>query len=167
MFEGRLGGKRQYFPMVDEVSFEEISLHIEESVSHESLQVGTWLCYHRPFLDDPPGPIWFWSVFTFKFSSAPPFPKRKVSRTKETLGVAGLLRVLLGLLDCLSDYVNFRECSSGGTCTRINMDNSEDIPILLHRHDSFSTSNMTQVRASLVEHIMGELLPHNICSMLV
>lgn len=37
MIEGRLGGKHQYFPMVDEVSFERISLSIEESVSHETV----------------------------------------------------------------------------------------------------------------------------------
>lgn len=36
MIEGRLGGKHQFFPLVDEVSFEGISLSIEEPFSHET-----------------------------------------------------------------------------------------------------------------------------------
>lgn len=124
-------------------------------------------CYQQPYWDYQQRFLCFWSVFIFECSSTPLFPTRKVSRAKEALGVAGLLRVLLGLLDCFSDYVNFRECSAGGTRARINMDNFEDIPILLHRHDSFSTSNMTQVRAALVEQLMTKLLSHNIWSMLV
>lgn len=37
MIEMSLGGKHQYFPLVDKVSFEGISLSIEESVIHKTV----------------------------------------------------------------------------------------------------------------------------------
>lgn len=53
----------------------------------------------------------------------PQFPTRQWAERRKTLGVAGLLRVLLGFLDYFSDYVNFRECSAGRTRARFDMDN--------------------------------------------
>lgn len=51
-------------------------------------------CYHRPYWDYPQRLIWFNSVFTFKFSSAPPFLKRKVSSGWTTQGSPWTLGLL-------------------------------------------------------------------------
>lgn len=53
----------------------------------------------------------------------PRFPTRQRAERRKTAGVARLLRVLLGFLDYFSDYVNFRECSAGGTCAQFDMGN--------------------------------------------
>lgn len=140
-----LEAKHQYFPLVDKVSFEGISLSTEESVSQEAVTGRPYLSLLSPPLLGLSATI---ALSVFEFTSDPQFPTRKESGRKQTLGVAGLLGVLLRFLDYFSHYVNFRECTAGGTRARINRDNFENIPILLHRHDSFSTSNMTPVRCS-------------------
>lgn len=77
--------------------------------------------------------------------------------------VPGRVPCLLGFLDLLTDYVNYRECSVGRTLqdlTRIACNrNIQNIPILLHSHESFSTCVATN-KTLRVSHITTSVVKH-------
>lgn len=89
---------------------------------------------------------------------------------QNNLGVAGLLRALLGIVDYFSGYVSVEECSAGGTRARFNTDNSEkhsDPPasswLIFHlrciKHDSGQSFSC---KAQDQKYMMWETLSHNI-----